>query len=122
MKLLLTLLLLLAAISPIHASECLPTKQAARAAHPTGHISWSGGCYFAGYPHSHRKGKEVMQTEQSQRRYRETESRPRQAFPPPGAESRMKYAFTWYDQILCGMPTPYYRISQAFADYEREWR
>src|ERR1700745_4293300 len=41
-------------------TECFPSLQAARAIHSTGHISWSGGCYFAGYPsHSHSKRHEA---------------------------------------------------------------
>lgn len=35
-------------------AECLRSLSAAREAHPTAHLTWSGGCYRQGYP-AHRR-------------------------------------------------------------------
>lgn len=43
-------LVVLLAIAEARA-ECLPSKQAARAAHPLEHITWAHGCFYKGYPH-----------------------------------------------------------------------
>lgn len=53
MKLLFALFLILLPLTAA-ASECLPSLPAARLVHPKGHISWGGGCYFAGYPGERR--------------------------------------------------------------------
>ncbi len=44
------IILMIAWMTLADAAECQPSVHAARAVHPKEHISWIGGCYFAGYP------------------------------------------------------------------------
>jgi hypothetical protein len=97
------------------ASECLPSVKAARAIHHKGHIAWSGGCYFAGYPgRRHRHDSQVRQTKAPVPKERPAFASDARVQTAWGIHSR-GMAETLPAQTAPAALTPQGRINEAFA-------
>lgn len=97
------------------ASECLPSVKAARAIHHTGHIAWSGGCYFAGYPgRRHRHDSQVRHAKAPVPKERPAFASDARVQTAWGIHSR-GMAETLPAQTAPAALTPQGRINEAFA-------